>query len=87
MLALRTGTATEHQQLEDSLDLLDPALDATRLGHVLDRMHGFWVAAEAGLDDWAAAERPYLCGRCLPPRRCVAPAEEASTAGGRGQAG
>ena len=53
MLALRTGTAGEHQELEDTLDLLDPALDAARLAAVLARMHAFWVRAEDGLDTWA----------------------------------
>ena len=48
---LRTGTATEHAALERSLDLLDPALGRPRLTEVLTRMHGFWLAAEAGLDD------------------------------------
>ena len=51
---LRTGTAAEHNAVERSLDLLDPGLDAARLTAVLTRMHGFWQAAEAGLDDWAA---------------------------------
>jgi heme oxygenase (biliverdin-IX-beta and delta-forming) len=51
---LRTGTAPEHEDVERALDLLDPALDRPRLAEVLDRMHGFWVAAEAGLDAWAA---------------------------------
>lgn len=51
---LRRGTAAEHADLERSLDLLDPALDRTRLTHVLDRMHGFWQVAETGLDAWAA---------------------------------
>jgi heme oxygenase len=51
---LRTGTAAEHQSLERSLDLLAPDLDRGRLTDVLTRMHGFWRAAEAGLDDWAA---------------------------------
>ena len=51
---LRTGTAAEHADLERSLDLLDPDLDHSRLAGVLARMHGFWVAAEAGLDVWAA---------------------------------
>ena len=51
---LRTGTAAEHADLERSLDLLDPALDRTRLAGALERMHGFWQSAEAGLDAWAA---------------------------------
>lgn len=52
--ALRSGTAAEHADLERLLGLLDPALDRTRLSGVLERMHGFWLAAEAGLDSWAA---------------------------------
>ncbi|HLM06691.1 MAG TPA: biliverdin-producing heme oxygenase [Blastococcus sp.] len=50
---LRTGTAAEHEDVERSLALLDPALGRRRLTDVLTRMHGFWLAAEAGLDDWA----------------------------------
>jgi len=53
---LRTDTAPEHEAVERSLDLLDAALTPTRLAVVLTRMHGFWLAAEAGLDSWAAAE-------------------------------
>jgi len=55
MRALRTATAAEHQQLEDTLDLMDPQLTTARLGAVLQRMHAFWVATEDGLDGWAAA--------------------------------
>jgi heme oxygenase len=51
---LRTGTAAEHEAVERTLDLLDPGLDRPRLVEVLGRLHGFWRAAEAGLDDWAA---------------------------------
>jgi heme oxygenase len=51
---LRTATAAEHETVERILDLLDPALGRPRLTAVLSRMHGFWVAAEAGLDEWAA---------------------------------
>jgi len=51
---LRAGTATEHESVERTLDLLDPHLDRSRLTGVLTRMHGFWQAAETGLDDWAA---------------------------------
>ena len=54
-LALRTGTADQHQDVEQTLDLLDPALSPARLAGVLDRMHGFWLAAEHGLDAWATA--------------------------------
>jgi len=50
---LRTGTAAEHEAVERTLDLLDPDLDRARLTGVLTRMHGFWRAAEDGLDDWA----------------------------------
>jgi heme oxygenase len=52
---LRTGTAPEHEAVESALDLLDDGLTVPRLVAVLTRMHGFWLAAEAGLDDWAAA--------------------------------
>jgi heme oxygenase (biliverdin-IX-beta and delta-forming) len=51
---LRTGTADEHEDVERSLDLLEPDLERARLVEILGRMHGFWVAAEAGLDAWAA---------------------------------
>jgi heme oxygenase (biliverdin-IX-beta and delta-forming) len=51
---LRAGTAEDHEDVERTLDLLDPHLDRERLADVLDRMHGFWLAAEAGLDRWAA---------------------------------
>lgn len=50
---LRTGTAAEHESVERTLDLLDPGLDRARLTGVMTRMHAFWRAAEAGLDDWA----------------------------------
>ncbi|RBY94599.1 heme oxygenase [Blastococcus sp. TBT05-19] len=51
---LRTGTAAEHDAVERTLDLLDPRLDRARLGAALALMHGFWIAAERGLDEWAA---------------------------------
>ena len=54
LLLLRTGTAPEHEAVERTLDLLDPQLDRARLGAALALMHGFWVAAEQGLDEWAA---------------------------------
>jgi heme oxygenase (biliverdin-IX-beta and delta-forming) len=50
---LRTATAAEHRAVEDTLDLLDPQLTRDRLVQVLTAMHGFWRAAEAGLDAWA----------------------------------
>lgn len=56
MLQLRTATAPEHQQVEDTLALLDPDLTPARLTDVLRRMHAFWTAVEAGLDAWATAE-------------------------------
>lgn len=65
---LRTGTAAEHEDVERTLDLLDPALSRARLAHVLDLMHGFWRAAEAGLDEWAA-RCPADAGRLEWPRR------------------
>lgn len=59
---LRTGTADEHAAVEQALDLLDADLTAGRLAAVLARMHGFWLAAEAGLDAWAAAEPAAAAG-------------------------
>jgi heme oxygenase len=53
---LRSGTAAEHAELERTLDLLDPGLQRGRLIEVLRLMHGFWLTAEAGLDEWARAE-------------------------------
>jgi heme oxygenase len=54
---LRTETASEHAAVEQALNLLDPDLQRSRLAAVLDRLHGFWLAAEAGLDDWATRFR------------------------------
>ncbi len=68
LLRLRTGTADEHEDVERTLDLLDPALGRDRLAEVLRRMHGFWRAAEAGLDGWAAA-RPAEADALRWPRR------------------
>ena len=50
---LRTGTASEHEDVERTLALMDPALSRPRLSEVLTRMHGFWLAAEAGIEEWA----------------------------------
>ena len=65
---LRTGTAAEHEDVERTLDLLDPALSRARLARVLDLMHGFWRSAEAGLDEWAA-RCPADAGSLEWPRR------------------
>jgi heme oxygenase len=51
---LRTATATAHTEVETTLALMDPDLDRDRLTHVLTALHGFWRAAEEGLDAWAA---------------------------------
>lgn len=51
---LRAGTAAEHADVERTLDLMSPVLQRSRLIAVLERLHGFWVAAETGLDAWAA---------------------------------
>jgi heme oxygenase (biliverdin-IX-beta and delta-forming) len=53
LLLLRAGTATEHADVERTLDLMDARLDRSRLVDVLDRLHAFWASAEAGLDAWA----------------------------------
>ena len=50
---LRSGTETEHADVERTLGLMSPELQRARLVAVLDRLHGFWAAAEAGLDAWA----------------------------------
>jgi heme oxygenase len=50
---LRAGTATEHADVEQTLDLMSPQLQRSRLIAVLERLHGFWAAAETGLDAWA----------------------------------
>lgn len=57
-----------HEQVEATLDLLDPALTPARLGAVLVRFHSFWAAAERVLDAWALAT-PALAGDLDWPRR------------------
>jgi heme oxygenase (biliverdin-IX-beta and delta-forming) len=54
--SLRTATAHEHERVESTLDLMSPALDRARLTAVLTLLHGFWQAAEEGLDAWAERE-------------------------------
>jgi heme oxygenase len=56
LTALRSATAAEHEQVEATLGLMDPELRRDRLVEVLDRLHAFWTAAEAGLDAWARRE-------------------------------
>ena len=51
---LRAATAVEHEQVETTLGLMDPDLDADRLVGVLRLLHAFWRSAEDGLDAWAA---------------------------------
>ena len=69
---LRTGTAAEHDAVERGLDLLDPGLDRLRLVEVLGRLHGFWRAAEAGLDVWAAEHAADAAAVTWPRRRRAA---------------
>jgi heme oxygenase len=69
---LRTGTAAEHADVERTLDLLDPALQRPRLTEILARMHGFWVAAEAGLDQWAVGNPEDADALAWPRRRRAA---------------
>jgi heme oxygenase len=59
---LRTDTAAAHRAVEDALDLMDPGLTRARLIRVLTRLHGFWVAAEAGLEAWAVADPATAAG-------------------------
>ncbi|MGY1688645.1 biliverdin-producing heme oxygenase [Geodermatophilus sp. SYSU D01105] len=56
LTTLRSATAAEHEQVENTLALMDPALSRDRLVDVLARLHAFWTAAEAGLDAWAGRE-------------------------------
>ena len=69
---LRTGTAAEHDAVERGLALLDPGLDRLRLVEVLGRLHGFWRAAEAGLDAWAAEHAADAAAVTWPSRRRAA---------------
>ena len=50
---MREATAAEHERVEDALDLVRPDLDRPRLVAAVSALHGFWCAAEAGLDGWA----------------------------------
>ena len=50
---VRSATAADHERVEAALDLMHPHLDRDRLVAVLTALHGFWRAAEAGLDAWA----------------------------------
>lgn len=56
LAVLRSATAAEHERVEETLGLTDPALTRDRLTAVLALMHAFWLAAEDGLDAWAARE-------------------------------
>ena len=67
--AMRRATASDHERVEQILDLMSPALDRARLVDVLTRMHGFWQAAEAGLDTWAAREPADAAALDWPRRR------------------
>lgn len=69
---LRAGTRAEHEDVERTLDLLDPGLGADRLGRVLALMHAFWVAAEAGLDAWARRHPDDAAAIAWPDRRRAA---------------
>jgi heme oxygenase len=70
--ALRTATAEHHDRVEATLDLLDPGLTRARLTAVLTRLHGFWRAAEAGLDGWARREPAPAAAVDWPRRRRTA---------------
>jgi heme oxygenase (biliverdin-IX-beta and delta-forming) len=68
LLRLRTATAEDHERVERALDLMDGSLDRLRLVRAMTVLHGFWRAAEAGLDAWAAAH-PVDADRLLWPTR------------------
>jgi heme oxygenase (biliverdin-IX-beta and delta-forming) len=59
---LRTATAAAHEQVERTLDLMAPGLDRPRLVRAMRTLHGFWAAAEEGLDAWAR-DAPADAGR------------------------
>src|SRR3954447_5556123 len=65
---LRTATADDHGRVEAALELMDPALDRDRLASALAALHGFWVAAENGLERWAG-RHPGDAARLDWPRR------------------
>jgi heme oxygenase len=50
---LRQRTAATHERVEAGLNLLDPALSATRLREVLARFTGFWRGTEELVEQWA----------------------------------
>ena len=56
LAVLRSSTAAEHERVEETLGLMDPQLTRERLAAVLTLVHGFWLAAEEGLDAWARRE-------------------------------
>jgi heme oxygenase len=66
---LRTATSVEHERVERSLDLMDPELDRARLVRALTALHGFWVAVERGLGEWAAREPADAAALDWPRRR------------------
>jgi heme oxygenase (biliverdin-IX-beta and delta-forming) len=68
LLRLRTATAEDHERVERALDLMDGSLDRGRLVRAMTLLHGFWRAADAGLDSWAAAH-PADADRLLWPTR------------------
>ena len=68
LTTMRAATAASHEQVERSLDLMAPDLDRERLSAVLTRLHGFWSAAETGLDAWAG-RRPADADRLQWARR------------------
>jgi len=86
LFRLRTGTAAEHEAVERMLDLLDPGIGRGGLIDVLSRLHAFWLAAEAGLDDWAH-RRPRDAERLSWPRRRRAALYAADVAALGGTAG
>ena len=51
---MRSATAVEHERVEAALDLMGADLGLPRLTAAMTALHGFWRAAEAGVDAWAA---------------------------------
>jgi heme oxygenase len=72
LTALRAATSADHDRVETTLGLLDPELSPERLVEVLHLLHGFWRAAESGLDGWAAREPAAATGLDWDRRRRAA---------------
>ena len=72
LTALRAATATEHDRVETTLDLLDPGLTRARLAEVLQLLHGFWIAENRSLGTTVQSLRAAACWRHFVPNKAEA---------------